>query len=252
MTSVILAGAALHGPLAARAGTTVKALAPVGGRPLLEAIWEAVESQGPMVVVGPEAVRPWATRRPQDRWVPAGATGTDNILNALMRVPPDEPCLLCASDLPFATPEAVADLLRQTSEPADLHYPLVSQPAMAEAFPGYRRRFVPIREGRFTGGSVLQVRPGALLKARATLEAVFEARKNTVRIAAMLGLPFLIRRLLGTLRAADVERQAARIVGLHCRAVLHSPPCLALDVDSVADYEYCEGIGASGRSSRRG
>lgn len=236
----------MEGPLAARAGTSLKALAPVGSAPLLERVWRAVADVAPVVVVGPEEVREWGTRRPGDRWVPSGASGTENILRGLGEVPQDRPCLLCASDMPFVEAEAVRAFLEACVEGADLHYPLVSKPAMERAFPGYRRRYVPIREGRFTGGSMVLVRPDALAAARPTIERVFEARKNTLRLAAMLGLPFLLGRLLGTLTAAQVERQALRLVGLHCRAVLHAPPALALDVDSLADYDYARQRGPGG------
>lgn len=246
---VLLAGGEIRGELADRAGTSLKALLEIAGLPLLERVWRAVADVAPVVVVGPEAVREWGTRRPGDRWIAAGPTGTDNLLRGLSEVPQDAPCLLCASDMPFVDPEAVRGFLGACSAPADLHYPLVSQPAMERAFPGYRRRYVPIREGRFTGGSLVLVRPDALIAARPTIERVFEARKNTLRLAAMLGLPFLLGRLLGTLSAGQVERQAARLVGLQCRAVLHAPPALALDVDGPADYEYARTFGDSARNA---
>lgn len=236
--SVVLLAGGGSGPLAGPAGTALKALVPLGSATLLERVWQAVAQVAPVVVVGPEEVREWGARRPGDRWVPAGDTGTENILRGLAEVPQDRPCLLCASDMPFVDAAAVEAFLGACGEPADLHYPLVSQPAMERAFPGYRRRYVPLREGRFTGGSMVLVRPDALATARPTIERVFEARKNTLRLALMLGLPFLVGRLLGTLTAAQVERQALRLVGLRCRAVLEAPPALALDVDSLSDYEY--------------
>lgn len=246
---VVLAGGGA-GPLAGPAGTPLKALVPVGSSTLLERVWQAVAGVAPVVVVGPEAVRDWGSRRAGDCWVPSGETGTDNILRGLARVPQDRPCLLCASDMAFVDPGAVQAFLAACREEADLHYPLVSQPAMQRAFPGYRRRYVPIREGRFTGGSMVLVRPDALAAARPTIERVFEARKNTLRLALMLGLPFLLGRLLGTLTAAQVEARAYRLVGLRCRAVLDAPPALALDVDSLADYEYVQdAVGKGGAPS---
>lgn len=248
--AVLLAGGRLEGALAARTGTAWKALVPVGGTPLLEIAWRAVAPLAPVVVVGPEEVRGWGERRPGDRWVASGPSGTENILRGLAEVP-GGPCLLCASDMPFLDTGAVGSFLEACSAPADLHYPLVSKAEMSRAFPGYRRRYVPIREGWFTGGSAVLVRPAAVVAARATVERVFEARKNTLRLALMLGLPFLVGRLLGTLSVAQVERRAERLVGLRCRAVVDAPAALALDVDGPSDYEYLLSCGPR-NPARRG
>ncbi|OLE22712.1 MAG: hypothetical protein AUG44_24275 [Actinobacteria bacterium 13_1_20CM_3_71_11] len=107
--AVILAGGA-----ARRLGGAAKPLLPVGGRPMLDRVLAAVADAAVTVVVGPAglAVPPGVLRvseePPGGGPVAALAAGISAIDRETGRA--TEATALLAADLPFLTPEAIADL----------------------------------------------------------------------------------------------------------------------------------------------
>jgi GTP:adenosylcobinamide-phosphate guanylyltransferase len=178
-----------------------------------------------------------------DVWLPSGESGPHNILRGLAALPDAEaPALVCTSDLPLLTAEAVREFVGRASPDADVSLGLVGEVAYTAAFPDAPMSlFVPFRDiGPVTMACLFRVRPALLTRNAALLERAFAGRKSQWEMAALLGVPLLCRFALRRLTLAAVQARAEAL--LRCRAdvILDCPPELALDIDTADDYAYAD------------
>jgi len=253
MPAVVTAGGRIDGEFAREAGTDLKALAPVGGRPVIAHVIDALRASGRVshvFVVGPKA-RLGAVDTGADEVLEEGATGPENFRRGLERCAEvrggdDGPALLCATDLAFLSPEAVRWLADQTgTADADIVFPIVDEPTYMAAFPGSPNTFAPLVDGHLTGGSLQIVRPRVILENMHLIEAGFAARKSQLAMARLLGPGLVLRFLFKRLTVAAAEARVAKIIGCRVRALRIGPdapglvgPRLCADIDGPEDYEY--------------
>jgi CTP:molybdopterin cytidylyltransferase MocA len=168
----------------------------------------------------------------------------DTLMNGVRALRPDETRLLVVTaDIPFLTPDAVADFLRQAAAAprAQFHYPIVEAGRCEARFPEMRRTTLRIAEGRFTGGNLALLDPGFLRAHEATLRAAYARRKSVVGLANLLGPALLVRligsRLLpGLLAIRHLEAAVSRALGgATARAVISPFPEVGADIDRPAD-----------------
>lgn len=245
LPAVVTAGGRLTGDLAAEAGTTIKALAPIGGTPLIHtalAALRAAKRIGTIAVVGPADALVQAGAA-GDHTLEEGETGPENVRRGLAAVRADAGeglVVVSTSDLPFVTSEAVDALLERAPADADIVFPVVTREAYLDVFPRSPNTFAPLAGRFYTGGSVLLVRPTAIERNHALIERVFAARKSQTRTALLLGLPFLLRFAARRLTIAQAEARASALTGCRCHALLGADPRLAMDVDTLDDYRYAK------------
>ena len=254
--AVVTAGGRLTGPLADAAGTDLKALAPVGGVPMLARVVTALRGcagVGRIVVVGPvERVEALACAAGADTVLPEGATGPENVERGLRDAAAEArtfahgQALLAATDAAFLTPGAVASLLEQAGAlgDADIVFPVIARADYERVFPGSPNVWTPLGGAEWTGGSLQMVRADALERNRALIERVFAARKSQWEMARLLGLGFALRFKMGKLTIADAEARASQLTGCRCRALVGADPRLAADIDDLADWQWAESFAA--------
>jgi molybdopterin-guanine dinucleotide biosynthesis protein A len=241
--AIVLAGGRITGEYAVRAGTSIKALAPVAGRPALAYVIEALRGAlgvERVCVVGPEALRKAV---PEDcAWLPETETALGNLLRGCehLNPPAEARVLVCGSDVPVIHAEAVQDFLTRSPEEADLCMPVVRREAFMACFEGSRNLYVPLAEGAFTAGSQYLFRPEAALRNRPLLERLFNARKSQLGMARTLGAGFVFKLVTRRLTVAELERRAGQLTGCVCRAVMDCRAELAYDIDSLPELLYAE------------
>jgi molybdopterin-guanine dinucleotide biosynthesis protein A len=229
---VVLAGGGVEPGLPPDLPT--KALLPVGGRPLLAHVLQALGQSpgvGRIAVVGPAAVQPWLP--PGARYVPEEGSLMANVAAALRALGSEAPVLVVASDIPLLTPEAVEEFLAACrADPADFHYAIVPQDAMERAFPGARKTYVTVADGTFTGGSIMLVRPQVVDRVRPLVERLIASRKKPWLLAQAFGWSVVLKFASGRLSIAEMMDRVAEMAGIAARAVILPRPEVALDVDA--------------------
>jgi len=241
--AAILAGGAGDDEVAAAAGATCKALVDVGGRPLIDRVARALQGArlvGEIVAVegpGGELSAGWA-----DPMVPvvraSGRGFLDTVMAAAEALPDAERILLATVDIPMVTPEALdAFAASCLAGQAELSYCIVSADEMERDFPGRGKTVVRLREGRFTGGSVVCVSRRFVVEQGEAIARTFDRRKSKLALAGMFGWGFVVRLALGLLSVADLERRGSQMLGCSLRAVPMSHSGLAFDVDDAGDLE---------------
>jgi len=145
---------------------------------------------------------------------------------------PSAAVLIAAADIPLLTPRAV-DAFLDAAAPidADVWYAAVPREDVERACPGAAKTFVRFREGTFTGGSLILIRPEAFHRARPLIARAVQARKRPWELARLAGVRMLVGLATGRLRIADAEQQVARIAGIRARAVICHHAEIAIDVD---------------------
>jgi molybdopterin-guanine dinucleotide biosynthesis protein A len=234
VTAVLLAGGG-NDPLAAHAGVPSKALVPMAGQPMAAWVLRALESSSTVanVIYVGDGLGELGPSRAQA--VPAGVGYAQSLalgIGAALATRPGAPLLVSTADIPWLTPEAV-DRFVSAAGSADLAYPVVSEKAALTEFPTQRRTFVRLRQGRFTGGNLMLLRPALVGPLLDLIDRVYRARKNPFALAGLVGPGTLLALLLGRADLRELERIVSDRLGGVARAVACSDACLAADVDRI-------------------
>ncbi|GAC1393232.1 MAG: hypothetical protein NVSMB31_12390 [Vulcanimicrobiaceae bacterium] len=237
MYAVITAGGRVSGDFAAAIGTPVKALAQIGKCSLLQRAIEAAREAGALevAVVGGAEVREAASGI-IDRLIPEGASGAENVHLALGAFP-GQPLLYLTSDLPFISGSALREFLNRTP-PASLCMPLARASEYERHFEGAPLHATVIGKERIANGSVFTIPAGAAEIIDPIAQRLFNARKDLFGMAKLLGPALLLKFVCKQLSIADLERQAARVLGFSVFAVRDCPPELCFDIDTIEDHAY--------------
>jgi molybdopterin-guanine dinucleotide biosynthesis protein A len=234
--AVVLAGGQADAAFQAAAGVENRALAKIGGRPMAQYVLDALAAAHTItrvVLVGDvqmEALGPVA-----ERVEPAGDLFS-NIERGLRASVGCDAVLLVTADIPFITAEAIdAFVTDGLACGAALCYPAIPRAANEAAFPEMRRTYATVREGTFTGGNTVLVRPDVLLSQAAIVREAYAMRKKPWQLARRLGPLVIAKFLLRRLRIIDAEAAAGRILGASVRVLVTPHASLGADVDKPED-----------------
>jgi len=235
--AAITAGGAADDPFARSLGVAVKALAVVDGATLLARSIAAAHGCGAqrIAVIGGAAVRR-ECEGDVDAVIPEGCDGGENIRRAIA-ASEDQPLLLMTSDLPFVTPQAVAEFIER-ARGCDIALPLAEAKDYERAYSGAPDHITRIGRDRIANGSIVYFGAGVAPRAVGAAQRLFDARKSLLRMAAILGPGLLARFAVGRLRIEDIEARGASLLGVEVRAIRNASPALCFDIDTPADLAY--------------
>lgn len=241
--AVVLAGGdgAVIDPL-----VSIKGLVPVAGRAMVEWVVEALnasETINRVAVVVPTSEGLGALSSLVDKVVVSDAAFIDNVLAGVDAFAGDRFVLVTTGDLPALLPEAVDDYVSRSLEAGvDVSYPLVAKAAMIEQFPGSERTFIRLKDGPITGGNMMLLSPEILAQNRDIGQRLFETRKSPVRMAKVIGVPFILKLITGRLEVHDVELKMEQLLGGRCRAIPTTHASIGADVDKPIDVVVAERV----------
>lgn len=227
-------------------GCRFKGLLPIAGRPMVAWVVDALgaaETIGEVAVVVPSAehLDAWIDRAP--KIVVSDESFVDNILAGLSVFPADRPVLIATGDIPALTPEAVDDFVRRSLESgADVTYPLIREEDLESQFPGSKRTFVRIADGKVTGGNLMLVDPALADANREIGGRVFATRKSPLAMARIIGPRFVFRLLVGRLTVAEVEQKLGALIGGTGAAIFTRHASIGADVDKPVDVVVAERV----------
>lgn len=236
---LLLAGSPNTGPLREVSPEAHEALIPVGGRAMVEYVLEALWSSGRVgriVVIGPEEIGRLPGAGEVEILTPAGDL-MDNLAVGIGHLGAADNVLVATADIPMLTPAAVQDFIGRCGHRRDdFYYPVVRDEVVERRYPGGRRTYVQLSDGRFTGGNLVVFRPAVFEHCREKASEFARHRKHPLKLAALVGPAFITRFLLRRLSLADAERKLSALVGITGRVVVSEYPELAVDVDKPEDY----------------
>lgn len=239
--AVILAGGKTPW-LQQAAGTTIRGLAPLGGRRMIEYIIEALDQSGMIGrIIVAAAAADWegAVVPQRAELLPVVSKSMPETAAAAAAVlPQDSRVLFVCDDIPLLSAAAVRDFLRQTEAvAADAYYPIIPAADCEQAFPGARRTYITLPEGRFTGGNLLLLAAGLVAGSVARAQDVFARRKKPWELCGWLGFGFVLKFLLHRLTLAQIEQRASELLDFTGVAVISHYPEIGMDIDKEEDWQ---------------
>lgn len=247
---VVLAGGRIPQKLGDATGCQIQALVPINGRPMISYVLEALRAAktvSQIFAVGAEPLRSAVggvvSADKQVVFVPEVGEMLSNIRAGLAATKASGFVLLSAADIPLLTPEAVDDFVRRAAVlNSDFCYPIVTKEAVQAKYPGMGRTFVGTKDGVFTGGNLFLLKAEFFDRLAPAVEKVRAARKNPIKLAALLGPATLLLFAVKRISIEQVEKRAARLFGGKLRAVVSPYPEIAADVDKPEDLRAAEAI----------
>lgn len=249
LTTLVLAGSrGPADPVAVAAGVSHKALAPVGGVPMIARVLGTLAAHPDLgrILVSieePAVLERVAELHPllESGRVAALASAPSpsaSVLACLEGLEEKAPLLVTTADHALLTSAMVGDFLSSAeAEEADFVAGVVTERCFVARFPDARRTFIPLRGERVTGANLFLLRTPAAERVVAFWRRAERFRKQPWRLFAAFGplslALFFLRRL--DLEAA-LERASA---AFGARAAAVRLPCAesAIDVDSPGDLE---------------
>lgn len=250
--ALVLAGGGKESAFAEREGVSNKAFILLNGKPILGYILEALEASssiGNIFVVGPVRDLSRLHKQPYNFTLVEEAGGLlDNFAEGLKAVDRNKLCFVIAGDIPLINREAIEGFIKKCAPlDADFYYPIIAEECCKSIFPGTKRTYVQLREGRFTGGNVALLNPDWFIRNRKRFEMFISYRKKPLKMLRILPLSMILKYFLKRLAVADAERTLSKILGLRAVAV----PCryveIGTDVDKVSDLEVVRQVLSRGK-----
>ncbi|MGO8671998.1 MAG: molybdenum cofactor guanylyltransferase [Capsulimonadaceae bacterium] len=254
VNAVVLAGGEATPAMKVATGVPNRALVPLGDRVMLDYVIDALSDSDikSIWVVGnvPSSSR-------YEKVVEKGDL-FDNMVAGLTAA--DSPrCLVATSDIPFLTTEAVNAFLNAALDrDADIVYPIIPMTSYRGKFGAMKRTTLRVREGEFTGGNLMLLRTDFIVGQADRIRAAYTARKDVLRLGAMLGPGLLLRVLAAqTLSPAllslpMLEAAVARLLGDARVTALVTPyPEIGTDVDRPEDVEIARRLLDPGPDKRK-
>ncbi len=219
-------------------GAPRKALIPLGDKPLVAHVVDALLGSGRVqrvVVVGlPPEHRP--SLGPEVTFLPDtgsmlgnGQAGVEH-LQSTGKI--SERLIAASADVPLITPDVVNGMLDQClAYDVDFCYNVVEKEVMERAFPGSGRTFVPIEGKRYAGGDINVVRTAVIKGELGKLNEIIGRRKSFWKQLSIVGLDMVFLFLIRRLSIAQVEQRAQKVLGFTGKVVISPYAELAMDVD---------------------
>lgn len=230
-------------PLAAEAGVSHKCLVPIGGRPLLAHVLDAlgaVEGLGLIRISvedsAAERLRPLvdaAGLSAPVEFVPAAPTITDSVYAASAGI--EAPFVITTADNVLLTPAAVRDIADRLAGGDDAVVALSRREDVLSAHPQGQRRFYRFTDGSFSNCNLYGLSAAGLRLAE-TFRSGGQFAKNPARIAQAFGIINLIVLRYGLVSLDGAMRRLSRRFKVRASAVVLADGAHAIDVDNARTY----------------
>jgi len=251
-TAIILAGMRPGGdPVAEAAGVACKSFAPVGDRPMVHRVLEALAASRqvgsrilcglPQSLIQQEPGLKACLEKGELKWMAGHSTPSLSTYHALQLVPDDLPVLVTTADHALLTPQIVdffCDEARRLQ--CDLAVGLTAYEAVKSRFPETKRTAIKFSDGAYSGCNLYGFLNPRAHRAAQFWRRVEADRKKPLRMMRLLGWRTVVRYLLGRISLDDGLKLISRKLEIRARAVMLPFPQAAVDVDTVDDWHFVQ------------
>ena len=237
VTAIVLAGAA-----GKEFGVNSRAMVKVGGVTMLDRVVGALKDNADRILIVGDVTCSYNAEI-----YPPKKSLMENIDFALGKCEGDY-ILLCTSDIPFITEEAVKDFVDEGIKyDVGFVYPICRKEKCLEMYPTLKRTYVKIKDGEFTGGNIMLMKRSFLAGIMPIMQELYEARKSPLKLAKMIGFDIIWRLLLckicpSVLDKEFLENKISALFGERVKAYISPDPSICEDLDSPEELAKFEEI----------
>jgi len=252
LTALILAGDRHPGdPVAAAAGVPCKALTPVGGKPMVLRVLDALNESDAIdrqILCGPA----WTVVEQEKdlharvqsgtlRWMPPQTTPSASAAAVLQSIPDTQPVLLTTADHALLTADMVNYFCaRARDSGSDLAVALTPHQQVSRAFPGMRRTAIRLQDGAYCSCNLFAFFTPQARAAAAFWKQVEQERKHPFRIVQFFGWQAIVRYITGTLSLTKGFSLISSRLGFRVCPIMMPFPQAAVDVDTIDDWKFVQ------------
>jgi GTP:adenosylcobinamide-phosphate guanylyltransferase len=254
ITAIILAGNRPgKDPVAEAAGVACKSFAPIGGRPMVHRVLDALTDArqvGPRILCGPsqsliahEPELKSRLERGEVKWIASHSTPSLSTYHALQAFPDNKPVLVTTADHALLTPKIVDYFCDEARRlPCDVAVGLTEYDGVIAAFPETRRTAIKFKDGAYSGCNLFVFLNPRSDRAAQFWRRIEQERKKPLRMMRILGWWTILRYLLGRISLDDGLEKLSNKMQISVRAVLLPFPQAAIDVDTVDDWHFVQSL----------
>ena len=210
----------------------------IEGRTMLDHVVDALMAADRfdrIIVVGLEEALNSELRSSIDCFINPGPSMEENLRVGLLALKPDQLALVVAADIPLLNPDGINEFIEDSDLSIDLNYPVIPQEAYLGSESSMHRTSLRLRDGIFTGGNMVLLKPNVILEHMDLVRKVLQYRKTPISWAKLLGWDFFIRALTAGISLSDVEQRVLQRFGIKGRAVRCQSLGIGLDADTEED-----------------
>ena len=254
-SAVVLGGGDPGDPFAAAHAAAVKPLIPVAGTPMALYVLRALRDCpliGRVAYVGPPP--PGSEALIDVRVTDHGTLlGNLEVGVAALALPEhgQRRVLVITADIPMLTAAMLSEVLESAPD-AGLVYPIVRREDCERTYPGVKRTYARLKDGSFTGGNLFLIDAALISRFLPRLRDVLAARKQPLRLAALIGWSVLLRLLTGRLRISELEERVSALLEVPARALITPHAAVGTDIDKEDDLTLAERSLSAGRPASGG
>jgi GTP:adenosylcobinamide-phosphate guanylyltransferase len=251
-TAIILAGKRPgKDPVAEAAGVACKSFAPIGGRPMVHRVLDALAAArqvGPRILCGPSqsliAHEPELKARLETgevKWIASHSTPSSSTYHALQSVLHGLPILVTTADHALLTPQIVDFFCGEARRiGCDVAVGLTPYEGVVSAFPETKRTAMKFYDGAYSGCNLFGFLNQRSHQAAQFWRQVEQDRKKPLRMMRILGWRTVVRYLLGRISLNEGLEQISGKLQIRARAILLPFPEAAVDVDTADDWHFVQ------------
>ncbi len=253
-TAVILAGVRPTGdPVAEAAGVLCKAFIPVGGKPMVLRVLDALDASrqiGTRILCGPSQKsieqQPELKARIADgrlKWVADRSTPSLSTHHVLQSLSDNSPVLVTTADHALLSAQIIDYFCTEALKAGcDVAVGLTSHGEVISAFPETRRTAIKFKNGSYCGCNLFGFMNPLSYRAAQFWRRIEQERKNPLKMMRILGWRAVLRYLAGQMSLNDALRYLSKQMGLRAGAVMLPFPEAAVDVDTVSDWKFVQSL----------
>jgi GTP:adenosylcobinamide-phosphate guanylyltransferase len=253
-SAIVLAGdRSSDDPVASAAEASCKALAEIGGQPMLWRVIDTLRSSSTVdeiLVCGPPTQALESDPTTAERLESLGvvrvgleSTPTRSVMRALNHIDADKPVLITTADHALLTSEMVDHFTRSALE--DEHDALLGLARYRDveaAYPNIRRTVTRLSDDGYCGCNLFALTSPSARKAVEFWTRIEHDRKKPMRVVAALGWSGIALYAIGRLSLTGALSRLSKKLGIRVGGVIMPFAEAAIDVDTPADLELVRNI----------
>ncbi|KAB3532484.1 nucleotidyltransferase family protein [Alkaliphilus serpentinus] len=170
-----------------------------------------------------------------------GPTIMDNVLRGLDFAGDEDFILIATCDIPLIKGDIIKGFIEEgIKADVDLFYPIIDKETCINGYPDIKRTFASLREGEFTGGNLILLKPKAISKIERVGRYMIDNRKNPLKMSAFFGLGIITKFLTKTLSIAQLEEYIEDRFDISAKAYHCKNPEICHDLDDPKEIEIFE------------
>ena len=244
-TAIVLAGSRPGSdPLAAAFGTDLKALVPVGGKPMVRWPVEALLaserfSQVRVLAQEPERIGEALPAHPKLVVERSAATIAETLEKLCFDASVGWPLFVTTADHVLLD-QGMIDEFCDLGEPADIAIGVVERDNLTARLPQSRRTWIPFRSGAYSGANMFLLSGHKVLPALELWRSVEQDRKKAWALLWEFGPTNFLGAALRLRTIHETLDRIGRKLGVKVEAVDLADPLAAVDVDKLSDHGLVE------------